>query len=54
MNQIVEPFGVSVEASFRRVEIIANLMEYFLPTMQQWQGTDTSTMEQVHFGEEDI
>ena len=31
MNQIVKPFGISVESAFRRVEIIANMMEYFPP-----------------------
>ena len=44
LNQIVKPFGVSVEAAFRRVEIISNLMECFPPpcsnrkepTQAQW------------------
>ena len=44
MNQIIKPFGVSVEAAFRRIEIISNLMEYFPPpsskgkhaTQAQW------------------
>lgn len=31
MNQIVKPFGISVEAAFRRVKIITNMMEYFPP-----------------------
>ena len=44
MNQIVKPFGISVEAAFRRVEVIARMMEYFPPpcsngkepSRQQW------------------
>ena len=33
LNKVVKPFGVSVEAAFRRVDVIANLME-FSPTSQ--------------------
>ena len=31
MNKDVKPFGVSAEVDFRRVDIIANLMEFFPP-----------------------
>lgn len=32
---IVKPFGVSVEAAFRRVDVIANLMTHFPPTARR-------------------
>jgi hypothetical protein len=31
LNKIIKPFGVTVEAVFRRVEVITNLMSYFPP-----------------------
>ena len=30
-NKVVKPFSVSVDASFRRVDMIDNLMEFFSP-----------------------
>jgi hypothetical protein len=44
MNKIVKPFGISVEAAFRRIEVMTNLMAYFPPpssrgkpaTKEQW------------------
>ena len=46
MNLIIKPYGVSVEAAFRRIEILSNLMEYFPPpsskgkhaTQAQWEA----------------
>ena len=32
MHMISKPFGVTVEAAFRRIEVITKLMEYFPPT----------------------
>ena len=31
MNTIIKPFGISVEAAFCRIEVMANLMTYFPP-----------------------
>ena len=44
-HKIVKPFGISVEAAFRRIEIVASLMQYFPPpsnrgstaTREQWE-----------------
>ena len=49
MRQIIKPFGVSVEIAFRRIEVLANLMEYFPPpssrgkpaTQAQWAKFNT-------------
>jgi hypothetical protein len=46
LNKIVKPYGVSVEAAFRRIEIISNLLAYFPPpssrgktaTVEQWEN----------------
>ena len=32
LNKIVKPYGVSVEAAFRRIEILTSLLVYFPPT----------------------
>ena len=31
LSKVVKPFGVSMEAAFKRVEMIANLVELFTP-----------------------
>ena len=44
LNKIVKPFGISVEAAFRRIEVMTNLIAYFPPpssrgkpaTLKQW------------------
>jgi hypothetical protein len=44
MHQVVKPYGTSVEVNFRRIEVIANLMQFFPPpssrgkpaTAEQW------------------
>ena len=46
MNKIVKPFGVSVEAAFRRIETLTSLLSYFPPpssrgkmaTAEQWEA----------------
>lgn len=39
MNQIVKPFGISVEAAFRRIEVMTNLMVYFPPPSSRGKST---------------
>jgi hypothetical protein len=44
MHQVVKPYGTSVKVNFRRIEVIANLMQFFPPpssrgkpaTAEQW------------------
>lgn len=49
LNMLIKPFGVSVEAAFRRIEIICNLMPFFPPSGSRG---ETSTQEQWEAFEE--
>ena len=42
LNKIIKPFGVPVEAAFRRVEIIVNLMMYFPPPSSRGQAATSA------------
>jgi hypothetical protein len=52
MNKIIKPFGVSVDAAFRRVDAMATLLPYFPPpafrgepaTAEQWEAFEAAVI----------